>query len=225
MLHQPSSTAFRFLALALILVLLAACNPAASPAPSWPPAAALALETSTPVPPTQVATAASATLLPSPASGQVTAATSAATSAQAAPSPAAAQTTVQVFLIAVGDNGQSGNLIGCGDSAIPVQVAIPATEGVLRAALQALFSVKDQYYGQSGLYNALYQSDIQVGTVTIESGTAIINLTGTLGLGGECDNPRVEAQIEQTAFQFPTVKRVLVFLNGRALEDVLSLKG
>jgi hypothetical protein len=139
--------------------------------------------------------------------------------------PAAAQTTVEVFLIAVGDNGQSGQLVGCGDSAVPVQVAIPATQGVLRAALQALFAIKQQYYGESGLYNALYQSNLQVDSASIESGTAIVNLAGTLTLGGECDNPRVEAQIEQTALQFATVKQVSVFLNGKPLKEVLSLKG
>ena len=41
---------------------------------------------------------------------------------------------------------------------------------------------------------------------------------------GECDDPRVEAQINQTALQFSTVKDVSVFVNGQALQDALSLK-
>jgi len=43
-------------------------------------------------------------------------------------------------------------------------------------------------------------------------------------LGGVCDAPRVEAQIEQTALQFSTVHEVAVFINDVPLEDVLSLK-
>jgi spore germination protein GerM len=78
--------------------------------------------------------------------------------------------------------------------------------------------------GQSGLYNALYQSDLHLGGVNIKDGVAIIDLSGSLQVGGECDSPRVEAQIQQMALQFTTVKDVSVRLNGRTLQDVLSLK-
>ncbi|MGA2490649.1 MAG: GerMN domain-containing protein [Anaerolineales bacterium] len=132
---------------------------------------------------------------------------------------------VQMFLIAVGDNGQSGQLVGCGDSLVPVQIEIPPSQGVLRASLEALLSLKTQYYGQSGLYNALYQSNLQVESVTVGSGKAVIKLTGTLTLGGECDNPRVTAQLEATAKQFPTVTDVSIYINGKPLSDVISLKG
>lgn len=135
-----------------------------------------------------------------------------------------AQQAVKIILIAVGDNGKSGKMIGCGDSVISVQQPIPPTQGVLKAALEILLSVRDQYYGQSGLYNSLYQSDLQLESVTIENGQAIIQLTGTLKLGGVCDNPRVEAQITETALQFSTVKSVTVFLNGQPLKEALSLK-
>ena len=140
------------------------------------------------------------------------------------PTPTAAQQTVKVFLIALEDNGQSGTLVGCGDSAVPVTVTIPRTQGVLRAALEKLLSIKQQFYGESGLYNALYQSDLQLKSVTIDQGKAIIHLTGTLMLGGVCDNPRVTAQIEQTALQFSTVNDVAVFINDTPLEEVLSQK-
>ncbi len=125
---------------------------------------------------------------------------------------------VKIFVIAVDDNGKTGIPVGCGDSAVPVQVEIPPTQGVLKAALQALLSVKDQYYGQSGLYNALYQSDLRVDSVSIDnSGKASVYLTGSLVMGGECDTPRVRAQVEQTVLQFPTVKVVAIFINGKPL--------
>ena len=138
------------------------------------------------------------------------------------PNPTAAEQTVKIFLIALEDNGQSGVLVGCGDSAVPVTVTIPPTQGVLRAALEKLLSAKQQFYGESGFYNALYQSDLELESVTIDQGKAIIHLTGTMMLSGVCDSPRFEAQIEQTALQFSTVSNVEVSINDIPLEDVLS---
>lgn len=146
-----------------------------------------------------------------------------ATSTSAPPtSTTATEQIVKIVLIELEGNGQSGPLVGCGDSAIPINVTIPRTQGVLRATLEKLFSAGQQFYGESGYYNALYQSDLQVADVTIEQGNAIIHLTGTIMLGGTCDAPRVQAQIEQTALQFSTVSDVTVFVNDVPLEDVLS---
>jgi len=146
------------------------------------------------------------------------------TATQVRPTSTAVQQTVKIFLIALEDNGQSGILVGCGDSAVPVTVIIPRTQGVLKAALEKLLSIKEQYYGESGLYNALYQSDLKLKSVTIDQGKAVIHLTGTVMLGGVCDAPRFEAQIKQTALQFSTVSDVEVFINDIPLEDVLSQK-
>lgn len=152
-----------------------------------------------------------------------------ATQVQQVPPTAAAPTSttsaeqmVKIVLIEIEGNGQSGPLVGCGDSAIPINVTIPRTQGILRATLEKLFSAKQQFYGESGYYNALYQSDLQVASVTIEQGKAIIHLTGNITLGGTCDAPRAQAQIEQTALQFSTVSDVAVFVNDVPLEEVLS---
>ena len=94
------------------------------------------------------------------------------TQTEALPSPAATvpqpsptiqaptQNKVKIFLIAMGDAGQTGTPVGCGDSAVPVEVEIQPTQGILKAALTTLLSIKNPYYGQSGLYHALYQSDL-----------------------------------------------------------------
>lgn len=132
-------------------------------------------------------------------------------------------TQVLIYLIAVGDNGASGPKIGCDDSVIAVRRNIAPTRGVLRAALTELLSLKDQYFGESGLYNALYQSNLSVSDLTIDAqGTAIIQLTGQMALGGTCDAPRVKAQLEYTAFQFSTVKAVNITINGTPLDQALS---
>ena len=140
------------------------------------------------------------------------------------PTSTSGEQLVKIILIALEDNGQAGTLVGCGDSAIPITVTVPPTQGILRAALEKLFSAKQQFYGESGYYNALYQSELQVTGVTIEQGKAVIHLTGSVVLGGVCDAPRVEAQIEQTALQFSTVNEVAVFINDVPLEDVLSAR-
>jgi hypothetical protein len=140
------------------------------------------------------------------------------------PTDVPAVSSVQIFMIGVDDNGQSGKPVGCGDSLIPVLIQIPPTQGVLRAALGTLLALKDQYYGESGLYNSLYQSDLQVESLSIQSGIATVKLTGDLSLGGECDNPRVQAQLEQTVLQFSTVSEAVIYINGRPLAEILSLK-
>jgi hypothetical protein len=132
--------------------------------------------------------------------------------------------TVQIYLIAIADNGISGKKIGCDDSVVPVTVEIPPIEAVLRAAINQLLQLKSNYYGESGLYNALYQSDLKVESISLNDGIAEIYLTGSMMLGGECDNPRVEAQLTETALQFSTVKTVTIYINGKLLKDALSLK-
>jgi hypothetical protein len=127
-----------------------------------------------------------------------------------------------IYLIAEGDEGRSGKEIGCGDSVIPVEVEIEPTIAPLTAALEELLAIDTRLYGRSGLYNALYQSDLTLESVSIVSGEAVIRLSGTLTLGGVCDEPRVEAQLEETALQYSTVDQVSIFIDGSPLDEVLG---
>jgi hypothetical protein len=129
-----------------------------------------------------------------------------------------------IFMIAVGDNGVSGKKIGCDDSVVGVVVSLGDPAAPLRSVLEKLLGVKSQNYGESGLYNALFRSDLQLASVNIKDGVANIYLTGSLTLGGVCDNPRVWAQFEETARQFSTVNQVNVYINDKNLRDLLSLK-
>lgn len=132
--------------------------------------------------------------------------------------------TVQMALIALEDNGASGELVGCGDSAVMVEVPYKAGDDPLQTALEALLGIHERYYGQSGLYTALYQSDLQLDSLTYEGGTVFIELSGTLKTGGTCDLPRIEAQLMKTALQFPELSGAQYFINGKPLAELLSLK-
>jgi LysM repeat protein len=129
---------------------------------------------------------------------------------------------IQIHLIALGDNGQSGKKIGCDDSVVPVEVAISPTSAPLRASLNELLSIQDAYYGQSGLYNALHQSDLWVEDVTIVDRHAVVHLAGSVSVSGTCDVPRVTAQLQETALRFSTVDSVTIYVNDLVLEDVLN---
>ena len=131
---------------------------------------------------------------------------------------------LKIYLVAIGDNGISGKKIGCDDSLIAVDVGVQPTVAVLRAALTRLLEIKTVSYGDSGLYSALYQSDLEIENLSIQNGVASIYLNGDLMLGGTCDNPRVEEQLKATALQFPTISSVEIFINGIPLAQKLSLK-
>ena len=142
---------------------------------------------------------------------------------------AAAANTANIYLIAIGDNGHSGQLVGCQDSLIPVSGLDignqPTTEGKIAAALGKLFAIHDQYYGESGLYNALYMSHLSVDSVTLDGSRAVVHISGTFQLGGVCDTPRVIGQIQSTVLQFPGITRADVVYKGDLLNLVLSERG
>jgi hypothetical protein len=124
---------------------------------------------------------------------------------------------VNIYLVATDDGGASGELFGCNDSLVPVTVTVTAhatVEQRIRAALEALFALDDAFYGESGLYNALHQSNLFVDAVTVTDGVALVQLSGTAISAGTCDDPRIEYQVERTVTQFPEVNGVAVLLNG-----------
>ena len=131
--------------------------------------------------------------------------------------------TVKIFLVSLNDNGQTGKKIGCGDSVMGVEKVIGPTPDKITAALNELFAIKDQNYGE--YYNALYQSNLKVESATVKNGKATVKLSGKYLLGGTCDDPRFQSQIEETVLQFPEATDVEVFINGKSLEKIVSGKG
>jgi hypothetical protein len=144
-----------------------------------------------------------------------------------APEDAKATATIRkarVFLIAIEDHGTAGPAVGCGDSAVPVDLELPVAKPALWGSLEALLAA-GKGYDNRGLYNALANSPLRIQKIERAGGTARIYLTGYLEIGGECDSPRVLSQLTETATQFKDVDQAELFLDGKPLADLLSGKG
>ena len=92
----------------------------------------------------------------------------------------------------------------------------------------ALLALKERYQEPSGLSNPLYSSNlalVRIERLGADRGDARVYLKGYLELGDDCDNPRILAELQETALQFSDVSRVQFFLDERPLAQILSGKG
>lgn len=91
------------------------------------------------------------------------------------------------------------------------------TTNPARAAIQALLkgpTAAERKQGFDGLASA---SDFTIGSLTIRNGTARINFVASedwRGFPGDIAPARFKKAVELTLKQFPTVKKVVVSLNG-----------
>ncbi|MDQ0802116.1 hypothetical protein [Arthrobacter sp. SLBN-112] len=129
-----------------------------------------------------------------------------------------------VYYVAVGDNGVSGPAIGCGDSLVATTTAPVRFTDQVGPSVGTLLANKSRDIGQSGLINVLYQSSLTYVAGELDGSTITIWLTGQFMLGGVCDIPRAKAQLEYTAMAASGATSAQVFVNGRPIDDVLSLK-
>ncbi len=135
---------------------------------------------------------------------------------------------IQFFLIIPDDNGLNGTPVGCGDSlvAIETQESLSGTlEQDIKTALDSLFALKTDSYGQSGFVTALATVNLMVQNVTVTGETAILNLGGSFTLTGVCDDARMQAQILSTLFQFPQLNAVSIYLNDDNMKQLFDMSG
>jgi Sporulation and spore germination len=128
---------------------------------------------------------------------------------------------VKVYLVALDDDGRSGKKIGCGDSLVAVTRPVGRLRATLRGAIQELLLVPHEY--DARLKNFWRGRNLRVRSVSVNrGGVATIHIAGAgPQVAGVCDQPRIESQIEETAKQFPNVRRVRVFVNGRTLASAI----
>lgn len=146
-------------------------------------------------------------------------------SMEADPTPPA----FKMFFITPDKVSRNGQKIGCGDGIISEPVFLDqkfeTINDKLTGAYNQLLNYKDSPVPGEGEMNPLANSDLKLDSVDFKDGKATINISGQLSLAGECDNPRVEAQLMTTGLQFSSdVTDLAINLNGKPLKDALSLK-
>ncbi len=108
----------------------------------------------------------------------------------------------------------------CGSSTVAIPITVQGPR-VLTQSIQVLLDTPDPHHPE--YFTALEPHDLSNQSVAINrQGTATIRLSGSIDVGDACDAARSRAQLERTALQFPTVKRVNIFLNGEELGAALG---
>ena len=96
---------------------------------------------------------------------------------------------------------------------------VPKSLAVAKAALRALLagpSTEDKSRG----FGTAINSDVKINSLTIDDGVVKVDFNEQLQyqLGGSCRVSTIRAQIERTLKQFPTVKNVIISVNGNVAE-------
>ena len=105
---------------------------------------------------------------------------------------------------------------------IAVERQVPKTKAVAGAALEALLRGATEEEINQGFVSNI-NSGVRVQKLIIENGTAKVDFDKQLEfqVGGSCRVAAIRAQITQTLKQFPTVKEVIISIDGRT-EDILQ---
>lgn len=143
------------------------------------------------------------------------------------PTPTAPETVtvpLTLYYVALGDEGVTGEPIGCGDSLVAFTTEPVTTDDVLRSSMERLLADTDRNLGGSGLYSAIPGGTLSYVDGSVDDGTVTVELTGLPSPAGECDNPRIELQLERTAMAATDATDALVLVDGVPIADVLSLK-
>jgi hypothetical protein len=120
------------------------------------------------------------------------------------------------------DGNDESGAIGCGDLARLVTVKIPKGREPLRFTLDFLLRHGKALAEQHGLYHPLAYSHLKVARLALLDGEAVVELKGRFAIGGVCDTPRVMAQLEQVALQFPKINKVRFYVNDVIISALLD---
>ncbi len=105
---------------------------------------------------------------------------------------------------------------------IAVERQVPKTAAVARASLEALLRGSTEEEINQGFISTI-NPGVRIQKLTIEGGLAEVDFDEQLEyqVGGSCMVAAIRAQIVDTLKQFPTVKEVIISINGRT-EDILQ---
>ena len=127
-------------------------------------------------------------------------------------------TTVKVFFP---NTIKDPEMMDCG-KVFAVERVIPKTPGVARAAMEELLRGPTASEKSAGATTSL-NDGIKIQRLVVENGVAEVDFDEQLQfeVGGSCRIQSIRAQIRETLRQFPTVKDVVISIDGRT-EDILQ---
>jgi hypothetical protein len=123
--------------------------------------------------------------------------------------------TATIYLVMQGEALSLSPTFGCDDVLVPVEVDVvkrDTVEGRVVAAINRLVG-----YQHPTLANALRNANLSIQSVTVSGNTTTVNLTGSLSLGGACDEPRVVEQLTATVRGVTGTAQVVFTRNGGPL--------
>lgn len=124
---------------------------------------------------------------------------------------------VKVFF----NNSKLDSEIFC-DKVFPVEREVAKTEAIARAALNELLKGATVMEKNESFFTNI-NSGVKIQSLTIENGIAKVDFDEQLNfqVAGSCRVIAIRSQITETLKQFPTVKDVIISVNGRT-EDILQ---
>lgn len=133
-------------------------------------------------------------------------------------SPVEEKIMVKVFF---GNIVNDPNVMDC-DVVYPVEREVMKTPAVARAALEELFKGPTKDEINQSFFTSINEG-VTIQKLGIVDGVAMVELSKKLeeAVGGSCRTAAIRAQITQTLKQFPTIKDVIISIDGRT-EDILQ---
>lgn len=130
----------------------------------------------------------------------------------------ASTTKVKVYF---GNSRQNLEAMDC-SLVFPAERVINKTEAIARKTLEELLAGPTREEDGREFFTSI-NSGVTIQKLTIASGTAKVDLSKRIEeeLGGSCRVTAIRAQITETLKQFPTVKEVIISIDGRT-EDILQ---
>ncbi len=124
---------------------------------------------------------------------------------------------VQVYF----NNGRMDPEFSC-NKVFPVEREIIKTEAMARATLEELLKGTSEKEESEGFFTSI-NPGVKIQKLTIGNGVAKVDFDERLEfqMGGSCRVAAIRAEITETLKQFPTVKNVIISINGRT-EDILQ---
>lgn len=125
--------------------------------------------------------------------------------------------TVKVYF----NNSQLDPEFSC-NKVFPVERKILKTQTVAQAALEELLKGPTAEEKEKGFFTSI-NPNVKINSIKIKDNTAFVDFDEALEfqVGGSCRVSAIRAQITETLKQFPTIKNVIISINGRT-EDILQ---